>query len=68
MSNLDYPISILIREGGRISAVIKFVAEKKTERARKLSEVTRAISILSDVKREDEKKEFNKRIDKKYKS
>ena len=57
MSNLDYPISILVSEGGKISSALNQTGDDKIGRARKLSEVTRAISILRTEQMKDEKKE-----------
>ena len=65
MSNLSHSISLLIREGGRISSVLKFTGkDDKNGRARKLAGIIRAISILSDVKMKDELKEKAREIDK----
>ena len=62
MSNLDYPISILVSEGGKISAAISRTGQNKNERALKLAEITRAISILRTEQMKDEEKEKEKAI------
>jgi len=57
MSNLDYPISLLIAEGGRISNMLNSTGDNIMERASNLSAITRAINILNTEKLKDEKKE-----------
>ena len=53
MSNLDHPISVLIREGGRISNSLPQSAKEITKFVKKLNGINRALSILEDEKRKD---------------
>ena len=66
MSNLDYPISVLEAEGGKILPSLKLTGNSKyvSGRARKLAGITRAINFL----REERRKEIEKEIKEKAKT
>jgi len=57
MSNLDYPISVLISEAGKISTSPVPSAKSHVKQMNQLIGIKRAFIILSHEKRKDEKKE-----------
>ena len=56
MSNLDYPISVLVDEGDKITLRLsrQISAEKASEAVTNLSAVNKAINILRAKKMEEE--------------
>jgi len=56
MSNLDYPISLLITEAGKISTSLQLTGDNQMQRTNQLDEIRRAIGILAEEKIKDEKK------------
>ena len=67
MSNLDFTISLLVSKRDEVFHLLNSSGTNQFQHANQIEELNKAIGILNDVKRKDEKKEMNKRISKKYK-
>jgi len=61
MSNLDYPISVLVAEAKKISNSPCYGHQAMTESVEKIDGINRAINILNAEKRKDELKEREKK-------
>lgn len=57
MSNLDYPISLLVAEGNKIASTAIYGDEEMREKASKLKAINNATDILRKEKFKDEEHE-----------
>jgi hypothetical protein len=60
MSNLDYPISILVAEGGKITTTPTSPGKAHVKQMNKLIGINRAIRILGEYKHADEREKEDK--------
>ena len=60
MSNLDYPISLLIAKGKEISTALQLSGDNQMKLIKQLSDIREAFCILNTVKLKDEMKERHK--------
>jgi len=67
---LNYPISVLQAEAGKLSIPLNLSGEESVKRINKLNEIIRAVNILHVEKRKDEERKeiYGFTVDKKYKT
>jgi len=63
MSNLDYPISILIAKGKEISTALQLTGNNQMQKTNLLNSIRNAVNILTDKEIKMKMKEKKKEID-----
>ena len=63
MSNLDYPISVLIAKGKELSTSLQLTDNDQMQKTNLLNSIRQAVNILTDKEIKEKMKEKKKEID-----